>query len=163
MCPSGGVVLPMREQDGGVMIVYGRGGVLDYTGVTVWDDGTCGKPRLAKQGRCDGVAPYCRIYQQFALLPCCLSAWRQGELSAPLQRPPPIVSAARPIRKREMQRQCNESWAIANACKIRATDTVGRTYRRTRGKAAEDQSGSSRADRRGLYTVSPQARPCAGT
>ena len=61
MCPSGGVVLPMRKKDGGVMIVYGRGGVLDYTGVTVWDDGTCGKPRLAKQGRCDGAAPYCRI------------------------------------------------------------------------------------------------------
>ena len=87
------------------MIVYGRGGVPDYTGVIVRDEGMCGKPRLAKQGRCDGVAPYCRIYQQFALLPCCLSAWRQGELSAPLKRSPPIVSAARPIRKRKMQRQ----------------------------------------------------------
>ena len=43
------------------MIVYGRGGVPDYTGVIVRDEGMCGKPRLAKQGRCDGVAPYCRI------------------------------------------------------------------------------------------------------
>ena len=34
-------------------------------------------------------------------------------------------------------------------------------YRRTRGKAAEDQSGSSRADRRGLYTSNPPTRPFA--
>lgn len=39
-------------------------------GHVVRDEGTRGKPRLAKQGRCDGVAPYCRIYQQFA---CCLA------------------------------------------------------------------------------------------
>ena len=86
------------------------------------------------------------------------SAWHQGELSAPLQRPPPIVSAARPIRKRNLRGPCNESWAIANACKIRTTDTVGRMYRRTRGKQQTSRRTAEGSDSRRVILYGEEVR-----